>query len=144
MTPFLLNGSIKITSLTNFYQVTILFVCFTILNDSERFYNQIKLTNYKFSVTDIQKRRAHMYNIIQIRFQEGLMPRIIAQTPHMTICSEIRKTNFHFCPAPQLWNSPNTKKYIELWKHHLREILEEENYDEDYDFDEEEIHNLDT
>ena len=85
-----------------------------------------------------------MYNIIQIRFQEGLMPRIIAQTPHMTICSEIRKTNFHFCPVPQLWNSSNTKKYIELWKLHLRKILEEENYDEDYDFDEEAIHNLDT
>ena len=72
------------------------------------------------------------------------MPRIIAQTPHMTICSEIRKTNFHFCPVPQLWNSSNTKKYIELQKLHLRKILEEENYDEDYDFDEEAIHNLNT
>jgi hypothetical protein len=83
-------------------------------NDSDRFYNQIEPTKYKFSITDIQKRRAHMYNVIQIRFQEGLMPRIIAQTPHMTICSEIKKTNFNFCPAPQLWNSPITKKYIAL------------------------------
>ena len=61
-------------------------------SDSERFYNQIDPTNYKFSVTDIQRCRAHMYNIIQIRFQEDLIPRIIAQTPHMTICSEIRNT----------------------------------------------------
>ena len=61
-------------------------------SDSERFYNQIDPTNYKFSVTDIQRCRAHMYNIIQMRFQEDLIPRIIAQTPHMTICSEIRST----------------------------------------------------
>jgi hypothetical protein len=32
-------------------------------NDSDTFYNQIEPTNYKFSVSDIQKRRAHMYNI---------------------------------------------------------------------------------
>ena len=61
-------------------------------SDSERFYNQIDPTNYKFSVTDIQRCRAHMYNIIQMRFQEDLIPRIIAQTPHMTICYEIRST----------------------------------------------------
>jgi hypothetical protein len=118
-------------------------------NDSERFYNQIEPTNYKFFVIDIQRRRAHMYNIIQMRFQEGLIPRIIAQTPHMTICSEIRKTNFHFCPEPQLWNSSATKKYIPTWKLHVNEILDEdydyyEEYDEDYDFDEEAIHNLNT
>ena len=46
-----------------------------------------------------------MYNIIQMRFQEGLIPRIIAQTPHMTICSEIRHGDISF-PEPQLWNSP--------------------------------------
>jgi hypothetical protein len=119
-------------------------------NDSERFYNQIEPTNYKFSVIDIQRRRAHMYTVIQMRFQEGLLPRIIAQTPHMTICSEIRKTNYHFCPVPQLWNSSITKKYIADWKLHLKDTSEEEDYayyegyDEEYDFDEEAIHNLNT
>ena len=52
-----------------------------------------------------------MYNIIQIRFQEDLIPRIIAQTPHMTICLEIRHGNISY-PEPQLWNSPITKEYI--------------------------------
>jgi hypothetical protein len=67
------------------------FICLyaSSINDSERFYNQIDPTDYKFSVMDIQRCRAHMYNIIQMRFQEGLITRIIAQTPHMTICSEI-------------------------------------------------------
>ena len=52
------------------------------------------------------------------------------------------------CPEPQLWNSPTTKEYIAYWKLHVNEILEEkdytyyEEYDEDYDFDEEAIHNL--
>ena len=83
-------------------------------------------------------------------FQEGLLPRIIAQSPHMTICFEIRKTNYHFCLVPQLWNSSNTKKYIAEWKLHVNEILDDEDYaiyeeyDEDYDFDEETIHNLNT
>ena len=91
-----------------------------------------------------------MYNMIQMRFQEGLTPRIIAQTPHMIICSEIRKTNFHFCPEPQLWNSPTIEQYISYWKLHVNEILEKEDYayleeyDEDYDFDEKAIHNLNT
>ena len=46
------------------------------------------------------------------------------------------------CSEPQLWNSPTTKEYIEYWKLHVNEILEEEDYayyeeyDEDYDFDE--------
>jgi hypothetical protein len=72
------------------------FICLhpSSLSDNERFYPQIEPTNYKFSVSDIQNCRAHMYNIIQIRFQEDLIPRIIAQTPHMTICSEIRSTIF--------------------------------------------------
>ena len=67
----------------------------------------------------------------------------------MTICSEIRNTIIS-CPKPQLWNSPNTKEYIAYQKFHVNEILEEEDcayyeeYDEDYDFDEEAIHNLDT
>ena len=77
-----------------------------------------------------------MYNIIQMRFQEGLIPRIIAQTPHMTICSEIRHGDISF-PEPQLWNSQTTKEYIAYWKLH-------ENEEEDYDFDEEAIHNMDT
>jgi hypothetical protein len=64
-----------------------------------------------------------MYNIIQMRFQEDLIPRIIAQTPHMTICFEIRSTIFS-CPEPQLWNSPTTKEYIANWKLHVNEILE--------------------
>jgi hypothetical protein len=90
-----------------------------------------------------------MYNIIQMRFQEDLIPRIIAQTAHMTICSEIRSTIFS-CPEPQLWNTPATKEYIAYWKLHVNEILEEEDYayfeeyDEDYDFDDEAIHNLNT
>ena len=119
-------------------------------DNSDRFYNQIEPTNYKFSVRDIQRRRAHMYTVIQMRFQDGLLPRIIAQTPHMTICFEIRKTNYHFCLVPQLWNSSNTKKYIAEWKLHVNEILDDEDYaiyeeyDEDYDFDEETIHNLNT
>ena len=118
-------------------------------SDNERFYNQIDPTNYKFSVLDIQRCRAHMYNIIQMRFQDDLIPRIIAQTPHMTICSEIRSTIFSY-PEPLLWNGPTTKEYIEYWKFHVNEILEEEDYayyeeyDEDYDFDEEAIHNLNT
>ena len=70
----------------------------------------------------------------------------------MTICSEIRKTNFHFCPEPQLWNSSTTKEYIAYWKLRVNEIFEEEDYtyyeneenEEDYDFDEEAIHNMDT
>ena len=65
------------------------FICLypSSLSDNQRFYPQIEPTNYTFSVSDIQKCRAHMYNIIQMRFQEDLIPRIIAQTPHMTICS---------------------------------------------------------
>jgi hypothetical protein len=107
------------------------FICLhpSSLNDNERFYNQIEPTNYKFSITDIQKCRAHMYNIIQMRFQEDLIPRIIAQTPHMTICSEIRSTIFSCYPEPQLWNSPTTKEYIAYWKLHANEILEDEDYD---------------
>jgi hypothetical protein len=79
------------------------FICLYVssLNNSERFYNQINPTNYKFSVTDIQRFRAHMYNIIQMRFQENLIPRIIAQTPHMTICLEIRN-QVNSYPEPQL------------------------------------------
>jgi hypothetical protein len=92
-----------------------------------------------------------MYNIIQMRFQEGLIPRIIAQTPHMTICSEIRHGDISYL-KPQLWNSPITKEYIAYWKLHVNEILEEEDYtyyeneenEEDYDFDEETLHNMDT
>jgi hypothetical protein len=67
----------------------------------------------------------------------------------MTIYSEIGSTIFSY-PEPQLWNSSITKKYIVYWKLHVNEILEEENYayyekyDEDYDFDEEAIHNLNT
>jgi hypothetical protein len=52
-----------------------------------------------------------MYNIIQMRFQEGPIPRIIAQTPHMTICLEIRHRDISY-PEPQLWNSPIAKEYI--------------------------------
>jgi hypothetical protein len=79
------------------------FICLyaSSINDSERFYNQIVPTNYKFSVMDIQRCIAHMYNIIQMRFQEGLIPRIIEQTPHMTICSEIRHGDISY-PKPQL------------------------------------------
>jgi hypothetical protein len=58
--------------------------------DSERFYNQIEPTGYKFSITDIQRFRAHTQRIIQMRFQDGLIPKIIAQTSHMTICSGIQ------------------------------------------------------
>jgi hypothetical protein len=127
------------------------FICLqpSSFNDNERFYPQIEPTNYKFSITDIQKYKAHMYNIIQMRFQDDLIPKIIAQTPHMTICSEIRSTIFS-CPEPQIWNSPITKEYIAYWKLHASEILEDEDYayyeeyDEDYDFDEEAIHNLNT
>jgi hypothetical protein len=79
--------------------------------NSERFYNQIDPTYYKFSVTDIQRCRAHMYNIIQMRFQEGLIPSIIAQTPHMTICSEIRHGDISY-PEPQLWNSQSQKNIL--------------------------------
>ena len=69
----------------------------------------------------------------------------------MTICSEIRNGVIS-CPEPQLWNSPTTKEYISYWKLHVNEILEEEDYtyyeneenEEDYDFDEEAIHNMDT
>ena len=59
------------------------FICLyaSSINDSERFYNQIEPTGYKFSVTGIQKCRTHIHNIIQMRFQDGLIPRIIAQTP---------------------------------------------------------------
>jgi hypothetical protein len=91
----------------NRYSYTLLpsyhFICLhaSSSSDNERFYNQIDPTNYKFSVSDIQRCRAHMYNIIQMRFQDDLIPRIIAQTPHMTICSEIRSTIFS-CPEPQL------------------------------------------
>ena len=46
-----------------------------------------------------------MYNIIQMRFQEGLIPRIIAQTPYMTICLEIQHGDISY-PEPQLWNNP--------------------------------------
>jgi hypothetical protein len=62
---------------------------------------------------------------------------------------EIRSTIFS-CPEPQIWNSPITKEYIAYWKLHASEILEVEDYayyeeyDEDYDFDEEAIHNLNT
>ena len=63
-------------------------------------------------------------------------------------CSEIRNRVIS-CPEPQLWNSPTTKEYIAYWKFHVNEILEEEDYtyyenEEDYDFDEEAIHNMDT
>ena len=70
------------------------FICLyaSSINDSVRFYNQIDLTNYNFSVTDIQRCRAHMYNIIQMRFQEDLIPRIIVRTPLMTICLEITQS----------------------------------------------------
>ncbi len=67
----------------------------------------------------------------------------------MTICSEMRSTIFLF-PEPQFWNSPTTKAYIEYWKLHANEILEDEDYayyeeyDEAYDFNEEAIHNLNT
>ncbi len=89
-----------------------------------------------------------MYNIIQIRFQKDLIPRNLAQTSHMTIYSEIRnKVNSYL--EPLLWNSPTTKEYIAYWKLHENEILEEEDYtyyedEEDYDFNEEAIHNMDT
>jgi hypothetical protein len=128
------------------------FICLhsSSLNDNERFYPRIEPINYKFSISDIQKCRAHMYNTIQMRFQDDLIPRILAQTPHMTICSEMRSTIFSF-PEPQMWNSPTTREYIEYWKLHANEILEDEDYayyyeeyDEDYDFDEEAIHNLNT
>ena len=79
------------------------------LNDSERFYNQIDPTNYKFSVTDIQRCRAHMYNIIQIRFQEDLIPRILEQTPKMTICSEI-KNQVNSYPNPNFMEQFNYKR----------------------------------
>ena len=84
-----------------------------------------------------------------MRFQEDLIPKIIAQTPHMTICSEIRN-QVNSYPKPQLWNSQTTKEYIAYWKLHENEIFEEEDYayykneEEDYDFDEEVIHNIDT
>ena len=90
-----------------------------------------------------------MYNTIQMRFQDDFIPRILAQTPHMTICSEMRSTIFSF-PEPQIWNSPTRREYIEYWKLHANEILEDEDYayyeeyDEDYDFDEEAFHNLNT
>jgi hypothetical protein len=123
------------------------FICLhsSSLNDNERFYPQIEPINYKFSVTDIQKCRAHMHNIIQMRFQDDLIPRILAQSSHMTICSEMRSTIFSF-PEPQFWNSPITKEYIVYWKLHANEILEDEDYAyyEEYDFDEEAIHNLNT
>ena len=47
------------------------FICLyaSSINDSERFYNQIDPTDYKFFVTNIQRCRAYMYNIIQMRFQ---------------------------------------------------------------------------
>ena len=69
----------------------------------------IKLTQQitKFSVTNIQKCRAYMYNIIQMRFQEGLIHIIIAQTPHMTICLEIQHEDISYS-EPQLWNNPIT------------------------------------
>ena len=83
-----------------------------------------------------------------MRFQEDLIPRILAQTPHVTICSEIRN-RVNSYPEPLLRNSPTIKEYIAYWKLHENEILEEENYtyyedEEDYDFDEEAIHNMDT
>ena len=126
------------------------FICLyaSSINDSERFYNQIEPTWYKFSVTNIQKCRAQIHNIIQMRFQDGLIPKIIAQTPHMTICSEIRYGDISYL-EPQLWISPTTQNYISYLKLHEDEILEEEDYtyyanEENYDFDEEAIHNMDT
>ena len=86
-----------------------------------------------------------------MRFQEDLITRIITQTPHITIYSEIRN-RVNSYPEPQLWNSTTTKEYIAYWKLHVNEILEKEDYtyyeneenEEDYDFDEEAIHNMDT
>ncbi len=45
------------------------FICLfaSSINNSERYYNQTEPTGYKFSVSDIEKFRAHTHNIIQIR-----------------------------------------------------------------------------
>ena len=69
----------------------------------------------------------------------------------MIICSEIRHGDISYLEL-QLWNSPTTKEYIVYWKLHVNEILEEEDYtyyeneenEEDYDFDEKTLHNMDT
>ena len=45
------------------------FICLfaSSINNSERYYNQTEPTGYKFSVSDIEKFRAHAHNIIQMR-----------------------------------------------------------------------------